>query len=203
MIALSRKQVLICLALTLTLFAACHRTLPAPVKPATEQSKSFQPRALRDVVYERTPARFERGKYLTEGLLQCFICHSDRDWNKPGAPPLANKKGAGHIWEDRPWLVAPNLTPDKETGAGDWTDDMFARAPLAESAPNLDCGGSTPLSSVALTLKGNFSGSTFLCNLVSADSHTACCLKFPRPSLVTAMPPDVRRRLCPADSHPT
>jgi hypothetical protein len=25
-------------------------------------------------------------------------------------------------------IVAPNLTPDKETGAGTWTDDMFARA---------------------------------------------------------------------------
>jgi len=27
-----------------------------------------------------------------------------------------------------PWLVAPNITPDEETGAGLWTDDMFARA---------------------------------------------------------------------------
>ncbi len=108
--------------------AACHRTASAPLQPPAVQTKSFQPRALRDVVFERTPERLARGKYLTEGLLQCFICHSGRDWNKPGAPPVANKKGAGHIWEDRPWLVAPNLTPDKETGAGNWTDDMFARA---------------------------------------------------------------------------
>jgi len=128
MIAFPKNAFLICLALALTLFAACHRATPLPAKPPAAQAKSLQPRALRDIVYERTPARFERGKYLTEGLLQCFICHSDRDWDKPGAPPLANKKGAGHIWEDRPWLVAPNLTPDKETGAGDWTDDMFARA---------------------------------------------------------------------------
>src|SRR5947209_6415367 len=27
-----------------------------------------------------------------------------------------------------PWLVAPNITPDGETGAGAWTDDMLARA---------------------------------------------------------------------------
>ena len=86
------------------------------------------PRALRDVTYERTPARLERGRYLTEGVLQCFLCHSDRDWTQPGAPPIAAKKGAGHVWEGRPWLVSPNLTPDKETGAGTWTDDMFARA---------------------------------------------------------------------------
>ena len=32
------------------------------------------------------------------------------------------------MWEGRPWLVSPNLTPDRETGAGAWTDDMFARA---------------------------------------------------------------------------
>ncbi len=38
-------------------------------------------------------------------------------------------KGAGHIWSsDKPGLVAPNITPDKETGAGNWTDDMLARA---------------------------------------------------------------------------
>jgi mono/diheme cytochrome c family protein len=125
MIELSRKPLLLCLVLLLTV--ACHRAAPVP-KPPPEQPKSFQPRALRNVVFERTPARLERGRYLTEGLLQCFICHSDRDWDKPGAPPVANKKGAGHIWEDRPWLIAPNITPDKETGAGDWTDDMFARA---------------------------------------------------------------------------
>ncbi|HKR23236.1 MAG TPA: hypothetical protein VJS17_11605, partial [Pyrinomonadaceae bacterium] len=27
-----------------------------------------------------------------------------------------------------PWLVAPNITPDVETGAGAWTDEQFARA---------------------------------------------------------------------------
>jgi hypothetical protein len=86
------------------------------------------PRPLRDVTYERTPARRERGRYLTEGVLQCFLCHSDRDWSKPGAPPAAGRKGAGHVWEGRTWLVAPNITPDKETGAGTWTDDMFTRA---------------------------------------------------------------------------
>jgi mono/diheme cytochrome c family protein len=61
-------------------------------------------------------------------VLQCFVCHSDRDWTQPGGPPIAARKGAGHVWEDRGWLVSPNITPDRETGAGTWTDDMFARA---------------------------------------------------------------------------
>src|SRR5438876_6936793 len=79
-------------------------------------------------VFERTPQRIERGQYLAEGLLACFRCHSDRDWNTPGAPPAAGKKGAGHIARDNPGLVAPNITPDVETGAGSWPEDMLARA---------------------------------------------------------------------------
>jgi mono/diheme cytochrome c family protein len=85
-------------------------------------------RKLRDVTFERTPARRARGEYLANGLLACSRCHSDRDWSQPGGPPVAGKEFAGHIFEDRSWLVAPNLTSDRETGAGSWTDDMLARA---------------------------------------------------------------------------
>jgi mono/diheme cytochrome c family protein len=85
-------------------------------------------RPLNNIKFEPIKGRLERGKYLAEGVLQCFVCHSERDWSKPGAPPIPKKKGAGHVWEGKPWLVAPNITPDKETGAGNWTDDMLARA---------------------------------------------------------------------------
>jgi mono/diheme cytochrome c family protein len=96
---------------------------PRPTKPKTI-------RALTDVVFERTEARLERGRYLAEGLLQCFVCHTDRDWKAPGAPPFPGRKGSGHVFRDdgEYRLVAPNITPDPETGAGTWTDDMFARA---------------------------------------------------------------------------
>lgn len=87
-------------------------------------------RPLTDRVFERTAARVERGKYLTEGILQCFVCHSERDWDSPGAPPVPGRKGAGSIvWSDSIFVLpAPNITPDIETGAGTWTDDMLARA---------------------------------------------------------------------------
>ena len=111
-----------------SLFTAACRQQPPPTAQNSSPAARRGPRQLRDVTYERTDARRERGRYLTEGVLQCFMCHSDRDWTKPGGPPMEGRKGAGHIWEDRPWLVSPNLTPDKETGAGTWTDDMFARA---------------------------------------------------------------------------
>jgi mono/diheme cytochrome c family protein len=87
-------------------------------------------RALTDRKFEATPQRLARGKYLVDGVVGCFGCHTDQDWSKPGAPPVAGKEGSGHSWadQDMPWLVAPNITPDKETGAGNWSDDMLARA---------------------------------------------------------------------------
>ena len=71
-----------------------------------------------------------RGRYLTEGLLQCFVCHSEREWDEAGAPPVEQVKGAGLVWRDDGThrLVAPNLTPDPETGIGRWSDEQLARA---------------------------------------------------------------------------
>ena len=87
-------------------------------------------RPLRNIKFEITPARVARGAYLVRGALNCFRCHSDRDWSQPGAPPVVGKEGAGHVYADEgiPWLVAPNITPDLETGAGAWSDDMLSRA---------------------------------------------------------------------------
>src|SRR3981081_3005166 len=87
-------------------------------------------RALTDRKFEAMPQRLARGKYLVGGVMGCFGCHTDADWSKPGAPPVAGKEGSGHVWSDQgmPWLVASNITPDKETGAGNWSDDTFARA---------------------------------------------------------------------------
>jgi len=71
-----------------------------------------------------------RGKYLVEAVTGCIGCHSPADISKPGAPPVETKLAAGQSWPDKqlPWLVAPNISPDKETGAGNWSDDVFARA---------------------------------------------------------------------------
>lgn len=87
-------------------------------------------RPLTDRTFERTEARRARGEYLAQGLLQCFVCHSERDWTRPGAPPLRGREGAGVVWRDdgSTRLVAANLTPDDDTGIGRWSDDMLARA---------------------------------------------------------------------------
>jgi len=80
--------------------------------------------------FEATPARLQRGEYLTNAI-GCLYCHSPHDWSKGNDPIVAGMTGAG---EQLPYLdlpgkvYAPNLTPDKETGAGNWSDDTLARA---------------------------------------------------------------------------
>ena len=52
--------------------------------------------------------------------------------DKPGDPPVEGKLGAGRDFGDLPGfpghLRAPNLTPDKETGIGNFTDGEILRA---------------------------------------------------------------------------
>src|SRR5260370_1225139 len=75
-------------------------------------------------VFDRTPQRLERGRYIATALNGCIYCHSPHDWNAPGTPYVPGKEGVGAIMPetDLPGrIVAPNLTPDPETGAGRWT----------------------------------------------------------------------------------
>ena len=81
--------------------------------------------------FERTPQRLERGRYLFIGVAGCAGCHSQHDFSQHGAPIVAGTEGAGEVmnFSDLPGrVVAPNLTPDMQTGSGTWTDDQLARA---------------------------------------------------------------------------
>jgi hypothetical protein len=88
-------------------------------------------RALSTRKFESTPQRLERGKYLANAVSGCTYCHSGHDLRKTDEPVPAGRQGAGHAL---PYLglpggiVASNITPDPETGAGSWTDDQLARA---------------------------------------------------------------------------
>jgi hypothetical protein len=87
-------------------------------------------RELTAETFQSTPARIERGKYIANGM-GCLYCHSPHDWSKREEPILPGMAGAGQQlpYADLPGkIIAPNLTPDKETGAGNWADDMLARS---------------------------------------------------------------------------
>lgn len=84
---------------------------------------------------ERTPERLARGKYLTEHVLLCFDCHSERDLARYSFPPKPGLfGGGGNICLDEKMglqgfkVCPPNLTPDEETGIGRWTDGEIMRA---------------------------------------------------------------------------
>lgn len=88
-------------------------------------------RALTDRHFDPTPARLDRGEYLVRAILGCLDCHSEHDWKAPGAALVAGREGAGQIFPGEGFpgrIVAQNLTPDRETGVGKWTDDQLARA---------------------------------------------------------------------------
>jgi hypothetical protein len=88
-------------------------------------------RPLTSIKFEATPQRLERGRYIANGLSGCLHCHSQHDVTQHGAPVKIGTEGGG---ERMPFahlpgqIFAPNITPDPETGAGNWSDDQLARA---------------------------------------------------------------------------
>ena len=88
-------------------------------------------RPLTNRVFERSPERLARGKYLAEDVAACMVCHSPHDWSKHDAPIPTGQTGAGEVFPlvGLPGtLVAPNITPDPETGLGRWSDDEIGRS---------------------------------------------------------------------------
>lgn len=69
----------------------------------------------------------ERGRYLVETIGGCGNCHTPRG---PGGAFAAGKDLAGgFVFDEKPFrAVASNITPDKETGIGNWTDAQIAKA---------------------------------------------------------------------------
>jgi mono/diheme cytochrome c family protein len=79
-----------------------------------------------------TSARIARGRYIFEDLADCNGCHSPRDYGRLGGPVIPAGRGQGAHMLPEPGLprslVAPNITPDAETGLGRWTDGEKIRA---------------------------------------------------------------------------
>jgi mono/diheme cytochrome c family protein len=76
----------------------------------------------------------KRGDYLVNTIMTCGNCHS------PKGPPavVAGKDFTGGLtWDEPPFKVtAPNITSDKETGLGNWSDADIKKALRTGVRPN-------------------------------------------------------------------
>ena len=72
-------------------------------------------------------AAVKRGEYLVNGPGACSNCHGTRN---PDFSIVEGMEFAGgfHITDPAFDVYSANITPDKETGIGDWTDDEIVRA---------------------------------------------------------------------------
>jgi mono/diheme cytochrome c family protein len=92
------------------------------------------PRAVPGRYAPANRGQVERGEYLVE-LLGCGACHTDGALvGEPDAQRLLAGSTTGiaftsPLHEDNPGVVyPPNITPDSETGIGDWSDMQIADA---------------------------------------------------------------------------
>ncbi len=133
----------------LTALIAYLRTLK-PVKKATPQLKSWAPfnRSLgaplwlkvfgrfSDPPAQAPKSRIERGRYLVEHVSLCSDCHTPRNFigvpNRSLYLAGANKK-IGPLGQE-----VLNITPDKETGIGEWKREEIAAVLLTGTKPDLD-----------------------------------------------------------------
>ncbi|ARS36210.1 c-type cytochrome [Pontibacter actiniarum] len=86
-----------------------------------------------NISVDRTAAQIERGRYLANHVAVCIDCHSTRDFSRLAAPPVPGTFGKGgdrfdHSLGFPGTFYAKNITSDKETGIGTWTDGEVYRA---------------------------------------------------------------------------
>src|SRR5437588_3147027 len=77
----------------------------------------------------------ERGKYLVTTIMTCQNCHTPK--GERGAPIFERDLSSGLSWDEPPFKVtASNITQDKETGIGSWTDEQIKAALRKGRRPN-------------------------------------------------------------------
>lgn len=81
-------------------------------------------------------ASVERGRYLVNTILACGNCHTPKAAD--GRPLAGRELAGGGLSFEMPFYsgTAPNITPDRETGIGNWNDDEIKRAVTQGVRPN-------------------------------------------------------------------
>ncbi len=76
----------------------------------------------------------KRGDYLVNGILTCGNCHSPKG---PTGDIPGKLFSGGLSWDEPPFKVtAPNITQDKETGIGKWSDADIKKVLRTGIRPN-------------------------------------------------------------------
>jgi mono/diheme cytochrome c family protein len=75
-----------------------------------------------------------RGSYLVNGIMTCGNCHSPKG---PEGDIPGKEFSGGLSWDEPPFKVtAPNITQDKETGIGKWSDADIKKVLRTGILPN-------------------------------------------------------------------
>ncbi|MCM2314472.1 MAG: cytochrome c [Thermoanaerobaculia bacterium] len=123
---MSQLKVLLLIVLLVALVAAAGAAIFLGVKQPNM-------RPAPELRVELTAENVERGRYLAQNVSDCLGCHSDHHADRFGFPVKPGTEGAGgYVFskgEGVPGRVAAqNITPDKGTGIGDWSDGEIVRA---------------------------------------------------------------------------
>jgi mono/diheme cytochrome c family protein len=74
----------------------------------------------------RAETPYERGAHLMGSIVACGNCHTMQG---PTAPVAGRELAGGTRFDEPPFTAyAPNITPDRETGIGNWTDAQIIAA---------------------------------------------------------------------------
>jgi len=102
---------------------------PALTSPGTIAASDSGYPPLKLSMAKANVEQIRRGEYMVK-MADCFTCHTDEaNQGKPFAGGLKIKTPFGSVY-------APNITPDKDTGIGNWSDDEFVRAVREGIAPD-------------------------------------------------------------------
>jgi len=84
---------------------------------------------------EKAESPTERGAYLVNTIMACGNCHTPRDGD---GKPIAEQALSGGLTFNTPAFTAtaPNITPDKETGIGSWSNAEIKRALVEGARPD-------------------------------------------------------------------
>jgi mono/diheme cytochrome c family protein len=106
-------------------------------RPPKRGAAKLTPRRTAPAVFtaKATPARLARGRYLVEDVGACFDCHSPHEYVNGQWMAKPGMKGAGQIFPPNfgqfpphSMIVARNITSDRQTGIGTWTDAEIEQA---------------------------------------------------------------------------